>query len=63
MDEKKMMPAEDCAGHILRAIQKRKRTLVLTANGKTTVFLNRFFPSLADKLVRKFFFKNGVLVK
>ena len=25
--------------------------------------LNRFFPSLADKLVNKFFFKNGQLVK
>ena len=63
MDEGKMMSAEECAVHILAAIEKRKRTLVLTANGKQTVFLNRFFPALADKLVRKFFFKNGELVK
>jgi short-subunit dehydrogenase len=63
MDEGKMMTAEECARHILVAIEKRKRTLVLTFQGKQTVFLNRFLPSLADKLVRKFFFKNGLLAK
>lgn len=63
MDEDKMMSAEECAQHILTAIEKRKRNLVLTFTGKRTVFMNRFFPSLADKLVRKFFFKNGDLVK
>lgn len=63
MDEGKMMSAEECAQHILHAIGRRKRTLVLTFTGKRTVFMNRFFPSLADKLVRKFFFKNGELVK
>ena len=63
MDEGKMMSAEECARHILNAIEKRKRTLVLTLNGKQTVFLNKFFPALADKMVRKFFFKNGELVK
>ncbi len=63
MDESKMMSSEECASHILKAISKRKRTLVLTLTGKETVYLNRFFPSLADKMVRKFFFKNGELVK
>ncbi len=63
MDEGKMMSAEECSSHILNAIERRKRTLVLTFTGKQTVFLNRFFPSLADKLVKKFFFKNGELVK
>lgn len=63
MDEGKMMSAEECAQHIIKAIVKRKRTIVLTFTGKETVLLNRFFPSLADKLVRKFFFKNGDLVK
>ncbi|MEO8413484.1 MAG: SDR family oxidoreductase [Ginsengibacter sp.] len=63
MDEGNMMSAEECARHILHAIEKRKRTLVLTFNGKQTVLLNKFFPRLADKLVRKFFFKNGELVK
>jgi len=63
MDESKMMSAEECAQHILHAIKKRKRTLVLTFNGKQTVFMNKFFPRLADKFVRNFFFKNGELVK
>jgi len=63
MDEGKMMSSEECAQHIIKAIIKRKRTIVLTFTGKETVLLNRFFPSLADKLVRKFFFKKGELVK
>jgi short-subunit dehydrogenase len=63
MDESKLMSAEACAEHILKAIIKRKRTIVLTFTGKRTVFINRFFPKLADKLVHKFFFKNGQLVK
>jgi short-subunit dehydrogenase len=63
MDEGKMMTSEECAEHILKAIRKKKRTLVLTFKGKQTIFLNRFFPKLADKFVRKFFFKNGKLIK
>jgi short-subunit dehydrogenase len=63
LDEKKLMTAEDCAQYISNAIEKRKRTIVLTANGKLTVFLNKFMPSLADKFVRRFFFRNNELVK
>ena len=63
MDEGKMMSSEDCAQHILKAIRKKKRTLVLTFTGKRTVFLEKFFPKLADKLTYKFFFKDGKLVK
>jgi short-subunit dehydrogenase len=63
MDESKMMPADVCARLILNAIRKRKRTLVLTFTGKRTVFMQKFFPKLGDRLVRKFFFKNGELVK
>lgn len=63
MDEGKMMSAEECATHILNAVRKKKRTLVLTFTGKRTVFLNKFFPGLADKLAYKFFFKDGKLVK
>jgi hypothetical protein len=36
---------------------------VLTFTGKFTVFLNKFFPSLADKVVHQHYFKNGELVK
>ncbi|MBS1621740.1 MAG: SDR family oxidoreductase [Bacteroidetes bacterium] len=63
MDEGKMMDTNECAQHILKAIKNKKRTLVLTFQGKQTVFLNKWFPKLADKLARKFFFKNGKLVK
>ena len=63
MNEKEMMSAEECAGHIIKAIEKRKRTLVLTFTGKRTVFMNKFFPKWADKMVKKYFFKNGQLVK
>jgi short-subunit dehydrogenase len=63
MNENKLMSAEACAHHIIKAIEKRKRTLVLTFTGKQTVFMNKFFPRWTDKLVRKFFFNNGDLVK
>ena len=63
MDEGKMMSADECAGHIVKAIEKRKRTLVLTSTGRQTVLLNKFFPKWADKLVRKHFFKNDKLIK
>ncbi|MEO6315411.1 MAG: SDR family oxidoreductase [Chitinophagaceae bacterium] len=63
MDEDKMMSAATCAHHIADAIEKKKRTLVLTFTGKRTVFLNRFFPALADKFTHKFFFKDGKLIK
>ena len=63
MDEDSLMTAEECAAHILQAIEKRKRTLVLTFTGKRTVFMNKFFPALTDKLTRKFFYKDGKLIK
>lgn len=63
LNENFLMSPEECASHILTAIEKRKRTLVLTRQGKETVLLNRFLPSFADKMVHKFFFKNGVLIK
>jgi short-subunit dehydrogenase len=63
MDESKLMSAEECAQHIIDAIEKRKRSLILTFTGKRTVLLNRFFPSLTDKLIHKFYFDKGELKK
>jgi short-subunit dehydrogenase len=63
MDEGAMMSSEDCATHIIHAIEKRSRSLVLTFTGKRTVFMNKYFPAWADKLVHHFFFKDGKLVK
>ena len=57
LEESKLMSAETCAQHILTAVEKRKRTLVLTGQGKLTVWINKLFPSLADKLVFNHFAK------
>ncbi len=46
-----MMSAEQVAGHILTAVEKRQRDLILTSNGKLTVFLNKFIPGILDKMV------------
>lgn len=49
--EDKMMSAEDVASHLAKAIIKRKRTLILTfKEGKLTVFLSKWWPSLVEKL-------------
>lgn len=50
-NEQKMMTAEECARHIYRATVKRKRRLILTTQGKLAVFLNKWWPSLADRMV------------
>jgi short-subunit dehydrogenase len=49
--EERMMTAEECAAHIYRATVRRKRTLILTFQGKLVVFLNKWLPSLADRIV------------
>ena len=38
-----VVSAEKAARHIVRAIAKRKREIVVTGHGKVVVFLNRFF--------------------
>jgi short-subunit dehydrogenase len=63
LDEQSLMSPEEVAQHILNAIVKRKRTLVLTFTGKRTVFMNKFFTSLTDRLTKNFFYKKGKLVK
>ncbi len=50
-EEASMMTADECAAHILKAVKNRKRELILTAQGKLTVFLNKWLPGLADTLV------------
>ena len=51
--EQKMMSAKEVSIHITLAIKKRKNMIVLTKNGKLTVFLNKFFPNWVDSLVFK----------
>lgn len=57
LDEQKLMSAEEVAENILKGIAKRKRTLVMTSQGKLTVWMNKLFPSLTDKLVFNHFKK------
>lgn len=63
LEEKDLMSPQECAEHILKAIRQKKRTLVLTRSGHQAVFMNKFFPAWTDKLIRKFFFRDGTLVK
>ena len=63
MDESTLMSAPEAARQIIEAIEKRKRSLIMTFDGKRTVFLNKFFPSLTDRLVRRFYFDKGKLKK
>ena len=51
LDESKLMTSEEVAKRVIKAIIKRKRSLVMTSQGKMTVLLNKFFPKLVDKLV------------
>lgn len=51
--EEKMMTAEECADHIYGAVVKRKNFLILTMQGKLAVWLNKWWPSLADQMVYK----------
>lgn len=63
MDENRMMSAAACASYILKAIEKKQRTMVLTFTGKRLVFMNKFFPGMTDRLIKKFYYKKGQLVK
>jgi short-subunit dehydrogenase len=63
LDEDNLMSAETCADLILKAIIQRKRTLILDAQGKKTIWLNKIFPGLTDKLVYRFFYRDGRLIK
>ncbi|HEY5690482.1 MAG TPA: SDR family oxidoreductase [Cyclobacteriaceae bacterium] len=49
--EEKMMTAEECARHIYNATVSRKKTLVLTGQGKLAVFLNKWASGMLDKMV------------
>lgn len=64
LNEGSLMTAEECARHVLKAIQRRKRTLVLTLLGKVTVLINKMAPSLADRLTYNHYYnKKGEFVK
>jgi short-subunit dehydrogenase len=51
LDESRLMPAETVAVKIAGAIEKRKKSLILTTQGKLTVLLNKFIPYRLDRIV------------
>lgn len=57
LDESSLMSSEECARIILDGIEKRKRTIVMTGQGKLTVWLNKLFPKLMDKIIFSHFEK------
>ncbi|MEM7038439.1 MAG: SDR family NAD(P)-dependent oxidoreductase, partial [Bacteroidota bacterium] len=57
LKEKKLMSSEEVADHIYKATVRRKRTIVLTRQGKLTVWLNKRFPKFMDKMVYNHFAK------
>lgn len=57
MDEAKMMSAEEVAKRIANGVEARKRTLIMTVQGKLTVFLSKFLPGLLDGMVYNVFAK------
>lgn len=57
MNEGKMMSSEEVATRIVQGVIKRKRSLVMTTIGKTTVVLDKFAPAILDKLAYNHFTK------
>jgi len=51
LNEEKMMSSDAVAKRIVNGVEKRKRTLIMTGEGKLTVLIGKFFPKLLDKLV------------
>jgi len=53
MDHLRGMTAEAVAAATLRALQRGKKEIVLTAQGRLVVFLSRFFPRLTDRIAAR----------
>ena len=57
MDEGKMMTAEAVAARIVQGVIRRKRTLIMTRQGKLAVLMNKLLPAWVDRQVYKLFAK------
>jgi short-subunit dehydrogenase len=53
LDHMRGMTAEDVAAHTIKAIEKGYNESVLTLNGKLMALVNRFFPWIADIIVKR----------
>jgi short-subunit dehydrogenase len=57
MDEGKMMTSDEVAKIIVDGIEQRKRTLIMTSQGKLAVLMNKLIPAWVDKKVFELFAK------
>jgi short-subunit dehydrogenase len=53
LDEANAMPVDECARQIVRAIEGRRRELVMTAKGRLGLWLKLIAPGWVDNLARK----------
>ncbi|MDB5060280.1 MAG: putative oxidoreductase [Mucilaginibacter sp.] len=57
LEEDKMMTSEEVATMIANGVENRERTLIMTFQGKLTVFLSKLLPAFLDKQVYNVFAK------
>jgi dehydrogenase/reductase SDR family protein 7B len=57
LNEQQLMPANEVADLIFKAHMRKKRSIVMTRQGKLTVFMNKWWPSFMDKQVWKHYSK------
>jgi short-subunit dehydrogenase len=57
LNEEKMMSADEVAQTIIKGIEDRDRTLIMTGQGKLTVLLTKLIPGFLDKMVYNVFAK------
>ncbi len=55
LNEKKLMAPSTVSKRVLNGVQRQKRQIVLTRQGKWTVFLNKWMPGFMDKMVFRHF--------
>lgn len=57
VDERKLMPPEVVADKIVNAFYRKKNQLILTFQGKATVWTSKVFSRFVDKMIYRFFSK------
>lgn len=53
LEESAVMPVEECASMIIRAAERRKRELVMTARGRIGLWVKLIAPGLVDRIARR----------
>ncbi|MBC7383642.1 MAG: SDR family oxidoreductase [Bacteroidia bacterium] len=53
LDESKLMQPDKVAESVLKMVQKRTETEILTKLSKTSLWVNKFFPKFVDRIIYK----------